>query len=198
MDTASQEEEFDARMAFRKAKRAKKDAQGGGEHESREKNEPSGEGGARNSIDRRTGERNRCYSCVHRRVHRTVSIAEPLSVHRKRTGMAALPPPYRQGKNPPSKPYSSIAMKTPVEVGGSKKLAPAGPARSRENSFSTTQELAPNRIVRLRSMTGRRRIWFVINGWEIVIYFCQGRALRRQRPIPPQRASSLGMAGMVR
>ena len=62
MDTVSEEEDFEAWMAYRAAKRAKKDTQGSGEYGSREKNKPSGEGRAKNGRNRRTGQRNRCYA----------------------------------------------------------------------------------------------------------------------------------------
>ena len=62
MDTVSEGEDFEAWMAYRKAKRAKKDAQGSGEHGSGEKNKSAGGGRTKNAINRRTGERNRRYT----------------------------------------------------------------------------------------------------------------------------------------
>ena len=46
-----------------------------------------------------------------------------------------------QSREPPRKPYSSIAMETPVEVGSPPRSAPVGPVRSQEQSFPTTMEL---------------------------------------------------------
>ena len=62
MDTVSEGEDFEAWMAYRKAKRAKKDAQGSGVHGSGEKNKSAGGGRTKNAINRRTGERNRRYT----------------------------------------------------------------------------------------------------------------------------------------
>ena len=62
MDTAPEEEAFEAWMVYCKVKRAKKDAQGSGEHGRREKSRSPGEGRTQNAINRRTGERNRCYT----------------------------------------------------------------------------------------------------------------------------------------
>ena len=59
-DTVSEEEDFDAWMAYREAKRAKRDS---GDHESREKGKSSREGRTKNAITRRTGELDRCYTC---------------------------------------------------------------------------------------------------------------------------------------
>ena len=59
-DTASEEEDFEDWAAYCKAKRAEKDGEGRG---SRETSESSGVGRAENAINRRTGERNRCYTC---------------------------------------------------------------------------------------------------------------------------------------
>ena len=62
METASDEEDFEAWAVYRKAKRAKKDAQGRGEQGSRGTKKPSAEGRAKNGFNRRTGGRNRCYA----------------------------------------------------------------------------------------------------------------------------------------
>ena len=60
IDTVSEEGDFEAWAAYRKAKRAKKDGKGGGDTGKQEKRKPSEEGRARNGFNRRTGERNRC------------------------------------------------------------------------------------------------------------------------------------------
>ena len=57
MDTVPEVEDFEAWAAYRKAKRAKKD---GGGHGNREK--AAGGGRTKNAINRRTGERYRCYA----------------------------------------------------------------------------------------------------------------------------------------
>ena len=54
MDTASEEEDFEAWTDYRKAKRGKKDAQGSGDSGSREEDAPSGEGRTKNGLNRRT------------------------------------------------------------------------------------------------------------------------------------------------
>ena len=58
INTVSEAEDFEAWVAYRKAKRAKKD---GGDHGNREK--AAGGGRAKNAIAMRTGERNRRYAC---------------------------------------------------------------------------------------------------------------------------------------
>ena len=60
MDTASEEEDFEKRVAYRKAKRATKDGKGGGDTGKQEKRKFSKGGRTRNGFNRRTGERNRC------------------------------------------------------------------------------------------------------------------------------------------
>ena len=134
MDTASEAEDFDAWMAYRKAKRAKKGAQGSGEHGSREKNKPSGEGRTKHVPNRRTRVRNRCYAR-----NRKYRNAPQCPQTENRHG--------GKGKNPPRKPYSSIAKESPNEVGSPGKSAPLGPARSHEKSFPRTPELGGQFVV---------------------------------------------------
>ena len=57
MDTVSEREDCGVWMAYREAKRDKRD---GGGHGGREKSKSSGRGRAKKAINRRTGERNRC------------------------------------------------------------------------------------------------------------------------------------------
>ena len=59
MDTVPAEEDFEPWVAYRKAKRARRDGGGQG---SREEGKASGEGRANDAINPRTGERNRCYT----------------------------------------------------------------------------------------------------------------------------------------
>ena len=63
MDTVSEEEDFEAWFAYRKAERPKKDGKGGGDPGKQETSESSEERRAKNGFSRRTGERNRCYTC---------------------------------------------------------------------------------------------------------------------------------------
>ena len=58
LDAASEEEDFEALMARRRAERAKKEGGGQGNHD-----KPVGGGRAKNPINRRTGGRSRCYTC---------------------------------------------------------------------------------------------------------------------------------------
>ena len=121
MDTVSEEEDFEAWVAYRKAKRA---TRGNGEPNRRAKAEVGDSGGrekggrTKNPVGRRTGRRNRRYTCDSE-YHYAPQC--PLKTSRKS-----------------NKPYSSMAMETPIEVGSPLKSAPAGPARSQEQSFPTT------------------------------------------------------------
>ena len=194
MDTASEAEHCEPWAAYRKAKRPKKD---GGGHGSREKGKSSGAGRAKNAINRRTGERNRCYTC-----NSEYHYAPQRPQEENRYGGALFS--QRRSKKPPNTPYSSIAIETPVGVGSPLKLAPVGPARSHENSFSAPIESGggglwpPNRRVWSRWIPERRRNRFVTNGWEIVIRFWGNRDLRSRFPIPLQRGASLGMGGWAK
>ena len=131
MDTAPAEEDFEAWLAYRKAKRAQKE---NGDHGSREKSKSSGEGRSKNAINRRTGERNRCYTC---NIEYHYAPQRP----QEETRYGGAPSPQRRSKKPPKKPYSPSAIETPVVVGSLPKLAPEGPARSRGNSLTATIEL---------------------------------------------------------
>ena len=133
MDTVCEEEDFEAWMVHRKATRTKKDAQGGGEQGSRVRNRPSAEGRAENGLNRRTGERNRWYTCFSE--YHFAPQCTP-----KENRYAGVSSSLRQGRKPPSKP-NSIATESPIEVGSPGNAALVGPARSRENSFSTILEL---------------------------------------------------------
>ena len=226
MDSVCEGEDFEAWIACRKAKRAEKAAQGSGERGSRETNrgveignllgnretnrgvarrrrlsqgsrEPSWDGRARNSINRRAAQSNRCFTR-----NSEYHFAPPCPQKEARYGGA--PSPYRQRKKPPSKPYSSIAMQTPVEVGSPKKLAPVGPARSHENSFSTSLELGgqfaatqSDSVVALDTGATANlacRKWLVANG-----YWSDNRNLFLERKaLPRQRPPSLGMAKLAR
>ena len=57
MDTVSEEEDFEAWMAYRKAKRAKKEGGGQGKRD-----KSLGGERAKNPINQRTGERHRCFT----------------------------------------------------------------------------------------------------------------------------------------
>ena len=63
MDAASEEEDFEAWMAYRTAKRAKINGKGRENSRRQETRTGSGEGRALNAFNRKTGERNRCYTC---------------------------------------------------------------------------------------------------------------------------------------
>ena len=56
----------------------------------------------------------------------------------KENQYSTAPSPLKTSKQSSRIPYSSIAMETPVDVGGPPKSVPAGPARSQEQSFFTT------------------------------------------------------------
>ena len=129
MDTVSEEEDCDTWAAYRKAKRAEEGA--GGQENSEE---ATGGGRAENATNRRTGERNRCYTCNGEYRHAPQS-------RRKENRYGAASPPLRPSKKSPSKPYSSVVMETPVDVGSPPESAPVGPARAQERSFSTTTDL---------------------------------------------------------
>ena len=129
LDTVSGEEDFEAWMAYRKAKRAKKE---GGNQGKREKS--FGGERTKNPINRRTGGRNRCYTC------NSEYFYAP-QCPQKENWYSGTPSPLRTNEKPPNKPYSSIAMKSPVEVGSAQKLASLGPERKQEQSFSTTIKL---------------------------------------------------------
>ena len=63
MDTASDEEDFEAWVAYREAKRAKKGGGGSEQNGIRGKREASEEGRTTNGFNGETGERDRCYTC---------------------------------------------------------------------------------------------------------------------------------------
>ena len=108
-------------MAYRRAKRAKNE---GGDQGKRDKSL----GGERteNPINRRAGERNCCYTCNSE--HRYAPQCP-----QKENQYSSAPSPLRANKNPLDKPYSSIAMETPVEVGSPHELDPWGRSASRNN-----------------------------------------------------------------
>ena len=60
MDTVSEEEDCEAWMAYRKARQAKT---GGGDQGNRDNRAKTESGRTENPISRRTGRRNRCYTC---------------------------------------------------------------------------------------------------------------------------------------
>ena len=132
-DTVSGEEDFEEWLARRKDKRA---TRGSGEPNERAKTE-GGDFGSRdkggrtkNPIDRRTGRRNRRYAC-NSEYHYDPQCPQKES----RNSVAPSP---RKTSRKSNKPYPSLAMETPVDVGSPPKSAPVGPARSQKPSFSTT------------------------------------------------------------
>ena len=124
MDTATEEEDFEVWIAYRKAKRA---TRGNGEPNRRAKTEVGDSGGRekggrmKNPIDRRTGRRNRRYT-----FNGEYHYAPQCPQKENRNSIA--PSPLKTSKKS-NRPYSSTAVETPVEVGILPKSAPAGPAR---------------------------------------------------------------------
>ena len=55
MDTVSEEEDFEARAAYREATRARREGKGGGDNGKRAKRKASGEGHTKNGFNRKTG-----------------------------------------------------------------------------------------------------------------------------------------------
>ena len=134
MNTASKEEDFETWMAYRKPKRAEKDGKSGRGNGAKEKRKPSEEERAKNSFNRRTGEQNRRYTC-----NNGYHYAPQRPQQGNRHGGA--PSPLRRVIRSSNKPYCSIAMEAPLSVGSSRKPAPGGPDRSREQCFSTTLDI---------------------------------------------------------
>ena len=128
MDTASEEEDFEEWLAYGGAKRA---TRRGREPSKRAKTEGGdyGSGRTESPIDWRTGRRNRRYAC------NTVFRYDP-QCPRKKKRYSGAPFPLKTSKKSSGKPFSSIAMETPGDVGSPPKSTPAGPARSQEQSFS--------------------------------------------------------------
>ena len=62
MDAVTEEEDFEACVAYRKANRAKKNGKGSADNGKLGKRKVSAEGRATDGFNRETGERNRCYT----------------------------------------------------------------------------------------------------------------------------------------
>ena len=125
MDTASEEEDCEAWLAYRKAKRA---TRGSGETSKRAKTEGGDDGSrgrsgrTKNPIDRRAERQNRRYAC-NSECHCAPQCPQ------KENRRSGAPSPLKTSKKSSNEPYSSIATETPVDVGSPPKSAPAGPAR---------------------------------------------------------------------
>ena len=119
MDTVSEVEDFEAWMADRKAARATREGGGQGNRDRRAETES---GRTTNPINRRRGQRNRCYT-------RHGEFDYVPQCPRKKNRNSGAPSPLKTREKSSNIPYSSIAMESPVEVGSPPKSASAGPAR---------------------------------------------------------------------
>ena len=186
MDTASEEEDLEAWMAYRKAKRAKKE---GGFQGTCDKS--FGEERTNNPTNRRTGERNRCYTC-------NSEYRYAPQCPQKENRYSGAPSPLRTGKKSPKKTYPSVAMEAPVNVGSPPSWPPLGRRASRNKPSPPRRNWAGN-LRRLRQKVRRfwtlelGRIWFAKNGWRTIIYFWGNRTRGKQFHIPPPQDSNLEM-----
>ena len=114
---AREEEDFDAWLAFRKAKRAKGNS---GVSVPRESAPTNGRGKSKNVMNHRTGEVNRCFVCK----------SEYHYAHNC----------PRKGKLP-LKPHSSITLDHQGNASHAQSIAQSPLDRTNENSFSTTIDL---------------------------------------------------------
>ena len=112
MGAASEKEDFEAWAAYRKAKRVKKEGGGQGKRD-----KTSGRERTENPMNRRTGQRDRFHKC-NSEYHYAPQCPQ------KENRYSGAPSPVRNSKEPPNKPYPSIAMEVP---NGRWKSAEAGP-----------------------------------------------------------------------
>ena len=110
MDTVPEDEDFEARMAYRKAKRVKKDVQNnGGPGSSGEQNSSRG-GRAKNGFNRPLGNE----IAATRETANTMMLR---SARRKRTGMRALPPFLGEARRLPANPTHPLPWNHPLVWG---------------------------------------------------------------------------------
>ena len=131
LDTASEEEDFEAWAAYRKARKAKRESVGGG---SRRSTPGSGKGKVKNAANRRTGETSRSFV-------RNSECHNAPQCPRKGSKSGGISPRAQGNTRPQSKPYSSIALESPVDGYGVCQLGPSGSAQVDEHSLSTTMDL---------------------------------------------------------
>ena len=112
---------------------AQKNGHGGGGKGAQEKRKPADEVRTTDGVNRRTGERNRRYTC-NSEYHYAPQCPQ------KENRYDGAPSPLRQVKRASSAPYS-ISMGAPLTVGPSDKSVPGGPERSHGKSFPTTLEI---------------------------------------------------------
>ena len=130
-DTASDEENFEAWLAYRKAQKAKRNSGAGS---GRPSGSSSGKGKVKNSPNFRTGETNRRFICnseYHYAPQRPRKGGKPSSTL----------PTNSTKKKQPKKPYSSIALESPADGESDHTENDTGNAYTTENSFSTTLDL---------------------------------------------------------
>ena len=137
LDHVSDEDDFEAWVAYRKAKRAKKNSSDGG---SRDLAPRHGKGQIKNSANYRTREVNRCFVC-----NSEYHYAPQCPRKGGKPGVQS--PPNHGKKKPPSKPYSSIALETPANANYSPDNTQLPQDSITENSFSTTIDLGGEFVV---------------------------------------------------
>ena len=137
VDQASDEDDFEAWVAYRKAKRAKNNM---GDAGSRDLGSKYGKGTMKNAVNYRTGEINRCFVC-NSEYHYAPQCP------RKGGKPGAYPQQTIGKKKSPSKPYSSIALETPVTENYSPENTQLPPDSIEGNSFSTTIDLGGEFVV---------------------------------------------------